>query len=190
MLKSFVKPNFRHPHWPRFWTYIGHKLLPRRGNPFAVALSVYLGAVIGVFPTVGVALPLTVLVCSFLRIPWAPGAVSSLIAIPPTLIFFFYPVAYGLGLWILRPPEIAFDFIEKFSSMQFGNISLVMGELWDGARGHLFAFTLGIVVVANLTGVLLGAIVWYLLGRRRQKSKLKVAMLDSVAHEQEHRKTL
>lgn len=167
--------SFRNSSWKRLASYVGHKLMPRKAQPWQVAFSVFIGVAIGVFPTVGVALPLTLLACGLLRVPMGPGAIASFIAIPPTLFLFFYPAGYGLGLWLLDPPPIRFDFIERFGAIGLGNLSTEMVQLWTMASTHFVAFLVGMLLVALITAALLGfGIYFWMRHRRRTLQSMKV----------------
>ena len=130
----------RYPKLYRTYRYYYHRMFPRRRSPHEVAMSVFLGVFIGVLPTIGVAIPLTVLGCHLFRVPKIPGVLSSFIAIPPTLFFFFYPLGLTTGSLILKPVPIEFDFLEKFSELNLSNIGPTLGFLLKQAGGHFYAF--------------------------------------------------
>lgn len=135
--------------------YAYHRLFPRHERSSAVALSVALGVFIGVLPTLGVALVLTALAAQVLRVPKAPGLAASFIAIPPTLFLFFYPLGYfGVGLPLLRPPTLDFDFLAEFQKLTLMNFDEIASRLWGDARGHVIAFLVGMLIVAALSGLL------------------------------------
>jgi uncharacterized protein (DUF2062 family) len=131
-----------------------------------VALSVFLGVFIGVLPTLGIALPLTALATMLFRVPRAPGMAASFIAIPPTLVFFFYPLGYLVGDRLLVPPPVTIDVVAAFSAMTPGNALDTIGLLWSQAKAHLVAFVLGMTIVATVTALLGYGVTWSLLGRR------------------------
>jgi uncharacterized protein (DUF2062 family) len=133
-----------------------------------VALSVFLGVFIGVLPTLGIALPLTALATTLFRVPRAPGMAASFIAIPPTLVFFFYPLGYLVGDRLLVPPPVTLDVVAAFGAMTPANATDTIGLLWSQAKGHLVAFVLGMSIVATMTALLGYAVTWSLLGRRRR----------------------
>ena len=134
--------------------YLGHKMFPRNSDPIPVAWSVALGIFIGVLPTIGIAIPLTLLACLLFRIPKAPGVASSFIAIPPTLFFFFYPTGYGLGTLILQPVAIEFDFLERFKKITLSNLGSSVADLWSQATDHFIAFGIGITIVALISAAI------------------------------------
>jgi uncharacterized protein (DUF2062 family) len=89
----------------RLFGYVKHRLFPKRRQPWEVALSVAIGVFVGILPTWGFALFLTLGVLALVRLPKAPGALSSFIAIPPTIFPFFYPVGYWIGSKIYLVPR-------------------------------------------------------------------------------------
>ena len=135
-----------------------------------VAGSVFAGAFIGVMPTLGVALPLTWLATTILKLPRGPGMVASFIATPPTLFFFFYPLGYfAVGLPLIMPPAIDFDFLSMIASLNLTNMGAVGGQLWATAKGHVFAFVAGMAVVATVTASLCGWLAFAIMKRKQQQ---------------------
>lgn len=135
--------------------YYLHRLFPRHESSRSVALSVAIGIWIAVLPTLGIALGLTALAAHLARVPKGPSLVASFVATPPTLFFFFYPLAYfGVGLPLLSPPPAAFDFLEEIERITLVNAGEVGSRLWHDARGHVIAFLVGIVIVATITAAL------------------------------------
>ena len=74
-----------------------NRLFPKRMDALEVALSVFVGVFIGVWPTIGVAIILTVALCALFKLPKVPGVISSFVANPVTQFGFFYPSGYFLG---------------------------------------------------------------------------------------------
>lgn len=148
-----------------------HKeMFPVGAPPLQVALSVFVGVFIGVLPTLGVALPLTWFATTVLKLPKGPAMVSSFVATPPTLFFFFYPLGYfAVGLPLLRPPRIDFDFLSAVGDLGLNNLAEAGGELWSSASEHVVAFMVGMMVVALITAVLCGALAFYVMIRRQQR---------------------
>jgi uncharacterized protein (DUF2062 family) len=97
----------------RLRRYAFNRLFPKRRTPMEVALSVAIGIFIGILPTWGIALILTIAVLALLRLPKAPGALSSFIAIPPTIFAFFYPLGYGLVSGFLNQHPLDAGFLPK-----------------------------------------------------------------------------
>jgi uncharacterized protein (DUF2062 family) len=150
--------------------YYSYRLLPRHESSAAVALSVALGIWIAVLPTLGIALGLTVLAAHIARVPKGPGLIASFVATPPTLFFLFYPLAYfGVGLPLLRPPRLAFDFLGEVQKLSLSNAGQVSSRLWQDARGHVIAFIVGVLVVATITAALGYAVSYMVMEQRRQR---------------------
>ncbi len=149
--------------------YAYHRVFPRHERSSAVALSVALGVFIGVLPTLGVALLLTALAAQLLRVPKGPGLLASFIAIPPTLFFFFYPLGYfGVGLPLLRPPALQFDFLDEFATLTLLNVGEVSTRLWTEAQGHVIAFLVGMFIVAGVTALIAYAVTYAIMEKKRR----------------------
>lgn len=137
-----------------------------------VGFSVAIGVFIGIWPTIGVAIILTVALCALFRLPKIPGTVASFVANPFTQFGFFYPAGYVLGCDILEPDRIGFDFLDRVEGLSFKNAPSVMADLWENASGHVLAFLLGITIVAAVF-----AFVFFWLGygvvTYRQKRNIK-----------------
>lgn len=143
-------------------------VFPPGQKPFPVAMSVFLGAFIGVLPTLGIAIPLTWIATAVFRVPKAPGIVASFIATPPTLFFFFYPLGYfAVGLPLLHPPPIHFDFLKTFGELTLTNIDDVGAMLWNSAKAHVLAFFAGMSVVATISASIC-AVPVYVIMRKKQ----------------------
>ena len=110
-----------------------NRMFPRRQDAMRVAWSVAAGVFIGIWPTIGVAIILTVAFCALFRLPKVPGIVSSFVANPLTQFGFFYPTGYMLGCKIVHPEAIKFDFLEEFQGLSFKNFTTVIGHLWNDA---------------------------------------------------------
>jgi uncharacterized protein (DUF2062 family) len=150
--------------------YAMHRLFPRHGSSFEVALSVALGVWIAILPTLGVALVLTILATYLCRVPKGPALVSSFIATPPTLFFGFYPLAYfGVGLPVLRPAALQFDFLGEIEKLTLSNAGDVGARLWGDARGHVIAFLLGLTLVATATAGAAFAGTYAIMERKRRQ---------------------
>jgi uncharacterized protein (DUF2062 family) len=149
--------------------YYYHRLFPRHEGSVAVATSVFLGVFIGVLPTLGVALVLTAIAAQIARVPKGPGLLASFIAIPPTLFFFFYPLGYfGVGLPLLQPADVDFEFLGEVERLSMVNAGEIATRLWRDARGHLIAFLVGMVIVAATTGALAFAATFMIMERKRR----------------------
>ncbi len=153
--------------------YLYHRLFPRHERSSSVALSVALGVFIGVLPTLGIALLLTALVAQVLRIPKGPGLAASFIAIPPTLFFFFYPLGYfAVGLPLVRPPTLSFDFLDEFKKLTLMNVTEVSSRLWNDAQDHVIAFLLGMLIVASVSGLIAFALT-YTVMEKKQRARIE-----------------
>lgn len=134
-----------------------------------MAVSVFLGVWIGLMPTLGVALVLTAIAAQIARVPKGPGLLASFIAVPPTLFFFFYPLGYfGVGLPLVQPATLDFDFLAEVERLNLMNAGAIAERLWQDARGHLIAFMVGMIVVATGTGLLAFAGTYTIMERKRR----------------------
>ena len=138
----------------RTYQYYFHKVFPRHMDNTQVAYSVAVGVFIGLLPTIGVALILTVAFTTWAKLPRLPGVLSSFIAIPPTLFLFFYPLGYALGLWIVPTPPLGYDFLAEVQRADWFNIKEVASFLWYSGRWHVIAFLVGIIIVATFFATL------------------------------------
>lgn len=137
-----------------------------------MAVVVFLGVFIGVLPTLGVALPLTALAATLLRVPKAPALVASFIATPPTLFLFFYPLGYLVGLQAIDPPPIGIDLLPALREITFLNAGQHVAILWEDARWHILAFCFGMLIMATVTAVLSALVTLVVMGRRNQQRAL------------------
>lgn len=152
--------------------YYQHRLFPRHQASAPVALSVALGVFIGVLPTLGVALLLTAIAQQLLRLPKGPGLVASFIAIPPTLFLFFYPLGYfAVGVPLMRPRKLDFDFLAQVKTLSMANVQEVLGQLWHTASDHVVAFMVGMTIVAGVTAAVAFALTYIVMERRRRARK-------------------
>jgi uncharacterized protein (DUF2062 family) len=151
---QFRLPRVRNPKLPRITRFYYHRILPRRDDPQAVAWSVALGVFIGIFPTLGVAVALTVAACELFKLPKLPGVLSSFIAIPPTIFPFFYPLGYAVGRFLLQPGKTEVDLLALFRTINFSNMFDVLQTLIQRAGAHFVAFLFGMVIVAAVFAAL------------------------------------
>lgn len=163
-----------------------NRMFPKRMDALQVALSVFLGVFIGIWPTIGVAIILTVAVCALFRLPKVPGVVASFVANPLTQFGFFYPAGYYIGRKILQPEKISFDFLEEIKGLSFSNVIEVVSRLWNEAAGHLLAFLLGITIVAFVFGVFFGIAAYFIVSYRKRKHlELKNRYIHELISEDE-----
>jgi uncharacterized protein (DUF2062 family) len=141
-------------------------LFPEGQSAVLVAISVFVGVFIAVLPTIGVALPLTVLVTTLCRLPKGPGLVASFVATPPTLFLFFYPLGYFLGRTLTAPPAIDLELLSELQQLSLYTIREVVGRLWQDARPHLLAFMFGILIVSLITAAIIAAASYWIIARR------------------------
>jgi len=152
--------------------YALHRLFPRHETSADVALSVALGIWIAVLPTLGVALLLTALAAHLARVPKGPALVASFVATPPTLFFIFYPLAYfQIGLPLLKPPALSFDFMAEVKALTLVNAGDAVTRLWHDARGHVIAFLLGTLIVATISAALGYLVAYASMERKLQRRK-------------------
>lgn len=162
--------------------YFYHRLFPRHERSLPVAFSVFLGVFIGLLPTLGIALVLTAIAAQAFRVPKGPGLLASFIAIPPTLFLFFYPLGYfGVGLPLVHPPAIPFNFLKEVDRMSLLTAGDVLRHLWSDARGHLLAFVVGMLVVAAVTGALAFAVTYVVMEQKRKRRLAKRAHRSGAA---------
>jgi uncharacterized protein (DUF2062 family) len=145
-------------------------LFPEGQSAFVVAASVFVGVFIAVLPTFGVALPLTVLATAFLRVPKGPGLIASFIATPPTLLFFFYPLAYLLGEKLTSTPAPAL--VNRAEVRDLAPLSLSeVFAMGDQAGTHVIAFLVGTLLVALVTAAVVAAVCYVIITRRRASAR-------------------
>lgn len=145
-------------------------LFPEGQRAGAVTASVFIGVFIGVLPTIGFALPLTVLATSLCRVPKGPGLVASFIATPPTLFFFFFPLGYLVGMRLLEPPAGRVVLLDELHQMTLFTVSEVLPRLWAQAKPHVCAFAVGILIVSLLTSIVVAALTYWVIQRRGRRA--------------------
>ena len=146
-----------------------NRMFPKRQDALKVAGSVAAGVFIGIWPTIGVAILLTVAFCAFFRLPKVPGIVASFVANPLTQFGFFYPSGYAIGCWLLNPEKINFDFLSEFEGLSFKNCVSLISHLWQDAAGHLIAFMVGITIVAAVFAVIFFIAAYFIVNYRKKK---------------------
>jgi len=173
--------------WRRTARYFYHRLFPRHERSLPVAFSVFLGVFIGLLPTLGIALVLTAIAAQLFRVPKGPGLLASFIAVPPTLFLFFYPLGYFVvGLPLMHPPSVDFDFLHEVQRMNLMNVGEISGHLWRDARGHLAAFLVGMTVVAGVTGALAFAATYAMMEHKRRLRAERRRRAREARSEREH----
>ena len=127
-----------------------------------------IGIFIGILPTWGFALILTVGVLALLHLPKAPGALSSFIATPPTIFTIFYPLGYWIGERTFHPqPHLGRGFLAEVQTVTWSNLGDKFHWFLGTAREHFFAFMAGTAIVALGTALLGGIITGFIVRQRR-----------------------
>ena len=146
-----------------------NRMFPRRQDALKVAWSVFIGVFIGVWPTIGFAIILTVALCAVFRLPKVPGVIADFVANPVTQFGFFYPGGYYIGCKIYNPDSISFDFLGEFERMSIRNCAVILENLWVNAADHLIAFLIGITIMAAATAFVFFAIAYFVVSYRKKK---------------------
>ena len=146
-----------------------NRMFPRRQDALKVAWSVFIGVFIGVWPTIGFAIILTVALCAVFRLPKVPGVIADFVANPVTQFGFFYPGGYYIGCKIYNPDSISFDFLGEFERMSIRNCAVILENLWVNAADHLIAFMIGITIMAAATAFVFFAIAYFVVSYRKKK---------------------
>ncbi len=163
---------------------IWNRMFPHRQDALQVAFSVAIGVFIGVAPTLGVALILTVVVCAAFKLPKVPGVVASFVANPVTQFGFFYPVGYMIGKKFIDVEKINFDFLEQIEGLSFKNFIQVITNLLDNASGHLLAFMVGIMILAFVFALIFFILAYFVVSYRKNKRiKVKNSYIRSLITE-------
>ncbi len=178
------KVRVREPRRVRLWRYYLHRLLPTRHGSMPIAISVFFGVFIGVMPTIGIAIPLTVLCCWLFRTPKIPAVVASFVANPFTQFGFFYPLGYTIGRFLLRPPAIGFDFLAHMETLSMSNFKQVGLHLVNDAGSHLLAFMVGMVPVSVFFALLFAVAAYFGAEyRKKQKQEKRNALIAKTLRE-------
>lgn len=146
-----------------------NRMFPKNQDALRVAFSVFAGVFIGIWPTIGVAILLTLAFCAAFRLPKVPGVVSSFVANPFTQFGFFYPAGYYIGCRIIEPDKINFDFLSEMEGLSFKNCVTVIKNLAHNAPDHLLAFLIGITIVAAIGGTIFFILAYVIVSHRRKK---------------------
>lgn len=157
------------PKFKRLSRIYYNRMFPRHQDAMKVASSVAAGVFIGIWPTIGVAILLTVAFCALFKLPKVPGIVASFVANPFTQFGIFYPAGYAIGCKLWNPEKIHFDFLSEFEGLSFKNAGSLLSYLWTNASGHVIAFLIGITIVAAIGGILFFAIAYFVVSHRRKK---------------------
>ena len=165
----FGNIRLKQPKLQRLGRLYWHRMLPRRDEPHDVALSVAIGVFIGILPTFGVALVLTIAVLELLKLPKLPGCISSFIAVPPTIFPFFYPLGYWVGRRIVYTAPLDLDLLATLKAMNFGNTLSTLKTLAAVAGDHLLAFVVGTAIVAACFAVLFYALAYWAMRVKRSR---------------------
>lgn len=132
----------------RIFRYIYLRLIRVGGDPVHIALGFSLGVFLGVFPTFGIGIPLSLLLASVLRWNRVSAMLGSLVMNPITTPF-FWTLSGMLGAAIFRV-----------------NASKVMKSVQDGERLRSLTKGAGIYLVGNTIIALVCAVIAYFLAVR------------------------
>lgn len=180
-VERIPNPN---PRYVRIFRVNFNRMFPVRQDALKVAFSVAAGVFIGIWPTIGVAILLTIAFCSVFRLPKIPGTVASFVANPLTQFGFFYPAGYFIGCAIVDPAPISFDFLEKIKTLSFSNVVSVVQELWQTAAGHFISFLIGITIVAAVFAIIFWGLAYgIVLYRRKRHLEMKNKFMQSLIQE-------
>ncbi|MCQ2055569.1 MAG: DUF1015 family protein [Fibrobacter sp.] len=146
-----------------------NRMFPRRMDALKVASSVFIGVFIGIWPTIGFAIILTVAICALFRLPKVPGVIADFVANPVTQFGLFYPGGYYIGCKIVQPAKITFDFLGEFERMSIKNCGVIIKNLWVNAADHLIAFMVGITIVAAVVGFMFFLLAYFIVSYRKKK---------------------
>ena len=149
----------------RIFRYIYLRLVRVGGNPVHVALGFALGVFLGVFPTFGIGIPLSLLFASLLRWNRVSAVLGSLVMNPLTTPF-FWTLSGAVGAAIFRA-----DATRLLSSVQNGER---LRGLTLGAGIYLAGNTIVALVTATIAYFLaLRAVLLYRKKRRERRQKRK-----------------
>lgn len=162
------KIKMKEPKLPRLGKLVWHRALPRKDDPSAVAWSVSIGVFIGILPTFGFSLALTLIVLTLLKLPKLPGSISSFIAIPPTIFPFFYPVGYLIGRQLISTTSMDVGLIEVIKNMKVSEIPSTLYNLAVQSGDHLLAFCLGTGILALIFAIFFFVLTFFLMKIKRR----------------------
>ena len=132
----------------RIFRYIYLRLIRVGGDPVHIALGFSLGVFLGVFPTFGIGIPLSLLLASVFRWNRVSAVLGSLVMNPITTPL-FWTLSGMLGAAIFRI-----------------DASKVMTSVRNGERLHSLTVGAGIYLVGNTIIALVSAVIAYFLALR------------------------
>jgi len=132
----------------RIFRYIYLRLVRVGGDPVHIALGFSLGVFLGVFPTFGIGIPLSLLLASAFRWNRVSAVLGSLVMNPITTPL-FWTLSGMLGAAIFRI-----------------DASKVMTSVRNGERLHSLTVGAGIYLVGNTIIALVSAVIAYFLALR------------------------
>lgn len=132
----------------RIFRYIYLRLIRVGGDPVHIALGFSLGVFLGVFPTFGIGIPLSLLLASVFRWNRVSAVLGSLVMNPITTPL-FWTLSGMLGAAIFRI-----------------DASTVMTSVRNGERLHSLTVGAGIYLVGNTIIALVSAVIAYFLALR------------------------
>ncbi len=77
----------------------------------------------------------------------------------------------------MNPAAIEFDFLERFKEIKPSNVFESLGDLISQSGGHLWAFLLGMVIVSTVISMVLFALAYRVVKKKRSSLKFKVKVL-------------
>lgn len=167
------KKPLKSPQISRLLRLYSLRAFPRNNPATTVAWAVFWGVWIGVMPTIGVAILLTLLFCWVFKLPKSPAIAASFVSNPFTVPL-FYVGGYWLGRQILNPPPVEFDLIKIFTESKFSEIFEKLGAVMAESPPHMYSFLLGMLIVASFVAALFWVIAYYMvLYRQAQKRSQK-----------------
>ena len=147
----------------RTFRYIYLRLVRVGGDPVHIALGFSLGVFLGVFPTFGIGIPLSVLLASIFRWNRISAVLGSLVMNPITTPF-FWTLSGSLGAAIFRV-----------------NVKNIMMNVQNGERLRSLTYGAGVYLAGNTIIALVTATLSYFLAlravtlyrKKKRKRKLK-----------------
>lgn len=163
--------GIKSPKLKRMAKLFSYRAFPRNNPPTLVAWAVFWGVWIGVMPTIGVAIPLTLLFCLIFRLPKAPAAAASFVSNPFTVPP-FYLFAYWLGKAFLHPPPTKFDLIDILLNAPWNEKLPQIWEVISDSPMHWYSFLIGIAIVATIVSSLFWLIAYSVVRSRSHQQQL------------------
>lgn len=165
-------PGLKSPKMKRMAKLFSYRAFPRNNPPTRVAWAVFWGVWIGVMPTIGVAIPITLLFCWIFRLPKAPAAAASFVSNPFTVPP-FYLFAYWLGKGMINPAPTKYDLMDILLNAPWREKLPQIWEVIINSPAHWNSFLLGITIVATIISIVFWVIAFYVVRSRSLKQQQK-----------------